>query len=483
MTKVKFFLFVALIAVCPLHVARAAAPDDAERLKELEAKVARLEAIMENVDHYIDQQVEARIQSQRVTTRAAATPTPTPTPDIDALVEKKVAEQLETKMAESVSVSDKNAVKVSLNPGLKIERADKKHSFQVGGRLQVDGALFNDDKTDQPDGTNVRRARLNVSGKVFNDWVYKAEYDFANDSTALKDAYIGYTGFDDISFRLGHIKEPLTMDTMTSSLHGLFVERSAAATIFHPIRNIGIDGLYVSDHWHVNAGAYRDGPTASGSNDDEEFSVTGRLVFAPVLEDDALLHLGMSGSYRKPDAGLESVQYRERPENTVQSDRLIDTGSISDVDYYTLGGLELAAAYKSFWGQAEYVRSDLTRDNGQPDANFDSYYGQIGYVLTGESRPYSLKSATFGRLKPAAPLSEAGWGAFELGARYSHVDLNDASASITGGEMDSYTLGLNWYPETHLKFQANYIWADTDSQAVTANDDPQIFLIRAQYDF
>lgn len=150
MTKVKFFLFVALIAVCPLHVARAAAPDDAERLKELEAKVARLEAIMENVDHYIDQQVEARIQSQRVTTRAAATPTPTPTPtpDIDALVEKKVAEQLETKMAESVSVSDKNAVKVSLNPGLKIERADKKHSFQVGGRLQVDGALFNDDKTD-----------------------------------------------------------------------------------------------------------------------------------------------------------------------------------------------------------------------------------------------------------------------------------------------------------------------------------------------
>lgn len=465
MNTIKLLSFTVALSLLPLHNIQAQTLDETARIKELEDKVARLEAVMGNVDDYINHKVEQRVK--------------------DELAQGEQQIKIVRGTWDSAA-QDPNpeAVTVKLTPGLKVERQDKKHSFAVGGRLQVDGAYFDDDLTDQPDGTVVRRARLNVGGHVFNDWVYKAEYDFANDSTALKDAYIGYAGLDGMLFRLGHTKEPLTMDTMTSSLHGLFIERSSAATIFHPVRNIGIDGRYVTGHWHLQAGAYADGSTSSGSNDDEQFSVTGRLVFAPVAEKDAVLHFGVSGSYREPDRGLETVQYRERPENAVQSDRFIDTGAISEVDSYTVAGLELAASYKPVWLQAEYLRSDISREDGNPDARFDSYYAQLGYILTGESRPYSIKSATFGRLKPNAPLSSGnGWGAFELGARYSHVDLNDASAGITGGEMDNYTVGLNWYPEDNLKFQVNYIKVETDSQAVVANDDPSIALVRAQYDF
>ncbi len=36
-------------------------------------------------------------------------------------------------------------------------------------------------------------------------------------------------------------------------------------------------------------------------------------------------------------------------------------------------------------------------------------------------------------------------GAWEVVARYDNKDLNDAGASISGGEMDTLTGGVNWH--------------------------------------
>jgi phosphate-selective porin OprO and OprP len=79
------------------------------------------------------------------------------------------------------------------------------------------------------------------------------------------------------------------------------------------------------------------------------------------------------------------------------------------------------------------------------------------WFLTGESRPYDRAAGVFMRVKPRRDLSlrGGGLGAVELGARYSHVDLDDGS--VHGGVMDLGTLGLNWYWNPYMKMKLNYI--------------------------
>ncbi len=66
-------------------------------------------------------------------------------------------------------------------------------------------------------------------------------------------------------------------------------------------------------------------------------------------------------------------------------------------------------------------------------------------------------------MRPATPLgTPGGWGALELKARYSNIDLDyqpllaAASGGVTGGEQNVWTVGLNWYPVNGLKFQLDY---------------------------
>ncbi|MFA7593686.1 MAG: porin, partial [Thiohalobacteraceae bacterium] len=62
---------------------------------------------------------------------------------------------------------------------------------------------------------------------------------------------------------------------------------------------------------------------------------------------------------------------------------------------------------------------------------------------------------------------------------YSNLNLNDGV--VTGGEMDNWTLGVNYYMNANARLMFNYIGVDTDDNA--DNDDPGIFLMRAQLDF
>jgi phosphate-selective porin OprO/OprP len=52
---------------------------------------------------------------------------------------------------------------------------------------------------------------------------------------------------------------------------------------------------------------------------------------------------------------------------------------------------------------------------------------------------------------------KAGWGLWEIAARYSYVDLTDGF--IRGGIMGDLGLALNWYPRMHVRVMFNYILA------------------------
>lgn len=80
----------------------------------------------------------------------------------------------------------------------------------------------------------------------------------------------------------------------------------------------------------------------------------------------------------------------------------------------------------------------------------------------------------FSNIKPTH-----GYGAVELLARYSRLDLDDGS--VEGGRQHDWTFGANWYLTTHFKFQANYVRANATRAGVHTT--PDIVELRAQVQF
>lgn len=399
---------------------------------------------------------------------------------------EKVAKKVESKSAPSADTA-----KVTLGSngnGLKIESPDGEYSLKINGFAQVDAAAFDDDRLDQPDGTTLRRARLSASGNLTKNFKYKLENDFANNASALTDVYLEYAGLDPVSIMVGQFKEPFSLETLTSDLFTSFIER-ASPTAFSPDRKIGAmistRGDSPIGNYTVWLGGFGAG-TGTASTDDESKDLTGRITLAPIAEARRVIHLGAAGSYRATDkAGNDIYRISSKPENNISSANAVDTGAsgVSFVDHATLLGLEAAGVYGPVSIQGEYMQADLTRETGLQDVTYNGYYVEASYFLTGESRNYSASQAKFERTKPMWSLDPANghWGAFQIMARMSNLDLNDSA--LNGGEMTNYTAGIKWYPNANTAVMFNYIKVDTDSRATTANDDPNIFLLRTQFDF
>ena len=103
--------------------------------------------------------------SQRALAQEPASTPPT--------IEQRVT-SLETQMSESKPAAD--GLRVFWKDGLRMESADKRYKFKIGGRLHYDAGLFSPDDdtkaavetgtTRIEDGSEIRRARIEMSGEV-----------------------------------------------------------------------------------------------------------------------------------------------------------------------------------------------------------------------------------------------------------------------------------------------------------------------------
>ncbi len=370
--------------------------------------------------------------------------------------------------------------KFTMNPAPKFEMGD--FSFQPFGRLHVDTGFFDDDKVDHPDGMNMRRARLGFKGNVSKNWAYKFQMDFGKEDTNLKDAYIAYSGLKAFNIKIGHHKPQQGLENITSANYITFLERSAPTSAFIEDEILGV-ALYNGGKnysWHV--GFFNDDASAT-SSDDETKRYLARVSYAPIANKENTLHLGASYSLTSPDAASDTASFSGKFENSLQDAKSVSTGTIANVDDIAVTGLELAAVMGPLSVQGEYMMTDVSRTSGS-DLEFDGYYAQASYFLTGESRKYIAKSGKFGQIKlnENFDLDKGTWGAWEVAARYSNLNLTDGTA-VTGGEMENVTLGVNWHTTANTRLMLNYVMGDTDTNAVVADDDANVVLLRAQVNF
>lgn len=360
-----------------------------------------------------------------------------------------------------------------------ISSADGRFSAGITGRIHFDTAFYLQDKTratvpaavdDLNDGTNFRRARLGIVGRAFKDFEYTLVYDFGGspDNTgSIDEAKLSYLGIPNVALEIGAFKPSLTLEDSISSNDISFLERSSAVNIATSLA-AGTARNAVGARWWGDRhfiGGYLTGGVTGVEADDEQRSGTFRGVYLPWRDETTLVHLGASGSYvfepNQTNGAADGIQLRDRPELRVDSNRLIDTGAIDADSAYSYGG-ELALQHRNFSLQGEYLRFGIERKANLSDVEFAGWYVMGSWVLTGESRSYSNSRGAFGTVRPAKPfnMADGTFGAFELVARYSSVDLNDAN--ILGGEQDIVTAGLNWYLNGNFRLMFNYQYVDVD---------------------
>jgi phosphate-selective porin OprO/OprP len=233
-------------------------------------------------------------------------------------------------------------------------------------------------------------------------------------------------------------------------------------------------GLDERATWAV--GLFREADSDGDGSGDGEYSVTARLTGLPVYEDEGrkLAHFGIAYSHRNVD---DDLRFRARPESH-QAERFVDTREFAADDVELLG-LEAALVYGPGSVQAEYVQAMVDGDNGS-NPDFSGYYVEASYFLTGEQRKYKRANAWFDRVKPTSNYlgKEGGTGAWQIAARYSHIDLSDSG--ISGGELDTVAAGLNWHLNPNTRVMWNYVFADPSDRY---SGQASIFQMRFQIDF
>ena len=267
-------------------------------------------------------------------------------------------------------------------PTFKTENGE--FSIKLRGVVQTDYERANQDAaiTSFPDlaATEFRRARLGVEGTAFWDFLYVLEVDFANDTTAIKDAYLQYQGlklFDTpLIFRVGNFKTPNSFEQQTSDYFIDTVERSAFISAWTIDRQIGFMTAYWTPHLGLAAGVFGQGgsttggstanpPLFTGFTAQQDTTVAARATLAPINNrvgiDSQVLHFGASVRERWVGEDQPLLTYRARCDDLHMTNFCVNTGvgpglgGIADGDRFW--GLEAATLWGPFSAQGEYGRS------------------------------------------------------------------------------------------------------------------------------
>jgi phosphate-selective porin OprO/OprP len=414
--------------------------------------------------------------------------------DVKKLVKDEIKAYMDKKKEDDAKAG---VFKASWKDGLAFETSDKKFRLKIGGRLHIHNVIG-----DVPPGIEAfdipgpgsaigefedtvffRRARIDIQGEIHSHVKYRLQVDFAGGDADFKDAYIGIFDLKECwgcwapDVTVGQFREPFSFEEMSPTNQQPLVERSVMEALV-PTRNIGV---MLSDHfWQDRAtfavGVFATDAETAGTFDDDEagiqeweegWAATARGTIVPWAKDAChFVHLGAGYSRRD----VQDVRFRARPD-TGTGPRFVDTGTIDMDGAIDLFNAEAAIVWGPFSVQGEYTRATLDSP-ATDDPEFSSWYAMASWFVAGGARTYKFASGIFDKNRVCCNFLEnecCCFGALELAARYGTIDLTDGA--VTGGELECFTAGLNWYLDTNTRVMLNYVHAVPDHQGLDEEAD------------
>ncbi len=462
---------------------------------------------------------------------------------INALIAKGVLTEEEGALLQKGREQEKEVKShkpdLKFKDGMTIETADGKHSISLNGRLHADYRNFDYNSSDKGANTpnaadtfDIRRARLGLKGKLYENYEFEISADLAspsngNTGSILDVAYLNINYWKQAQLRLGQFKMPMNLEKMTSSNNIDFMERGLENQLA-PNEDRGAMLWGVPKDGLTYAVAVSTGEGAKNRNegdsrvDSPEWLARGTINFAQLMENkDAVLHVGLSGSttdLAKSTSNLLSNSNSFRTEGrgvtfltlpTFTSTSTTVDNSIERNRY----GIEAVAAYGPVKFQSEYIKNKFKGDintTTKLNADVDAWYAEALWLLSGEKYADFYKDGAFGSIKPKNnfEVGKEGMGAWELGLRYSKLDASDfntptlAGTTATAGvatkinatgaspsstfEADAWTAGIKFIPNPNTRFMVNYIRTNFDNDIVVAGkkeSKENAITVRAQYNF
>ncbi len=422
--------------------------------------------------------------------------------------------------------------------------ADGENSIKLTGLVHFDVRNINNglttsedkDSASGADNFEVRRARIGINGTLYKNIDFEVLTNLVGSSSNLVHrAYINYNYNKQAQVRVGRFKQPFSLEEQTSANAIDFMERSYGNQMVAAQRNGAMVFGEPTTGLTYAVSAYQDGfNELSNTNHIGTLGigrVTANLAELRGGSTDTVIHLGAAVdrgkyevvpttssdtgvaastitratvlSFRTENRGMANAYRAQIAGDTVTAGYGIAGNNAANVNK-NLQGLELALATGPFKFQSEYFNSTFgaSSKNYCVDAttgctagslystNFDikakAAYYEFFYNLTGESWANSYKSGAFTTVKPKANFSSGsggGWGAWQLGVRYSTYDVtepttftgrsNVAGAVSTGStkvnsisgwtsrgenseKAQTLTLGLNWILNPNSRILMNY---------------------------
>jgi len=410
--------------------------------------------------------------------------------------------------------------KASFTDGFHIKSTDGNFDLHVGGRWEEEYRYtFNRPSDVNATGGGARtsintfytrEAFISVDGTVYKNWGFKLNGDFTPQQTAtvgaagtsvssgaiIEEAFVEWKELKEFRILFGSFKQPASFEITDSPRFAALIQRSPMAR-FMPNFDTGIKayGSFAESAFTYELAAtngrshlINQGRDQSDDNDGKEYAL--RLTTAPFVGDkDSFLKGFRIGGYATfahegQNNGLNPAffggGYAASPGTNIATNELAVTylalpagaGYRFYGDRYRLGG-EATYAYGPFMIRGEVMsRHDEVHKPGSnqgPDTYNNllatmGYYTEAAFVLTVEDR---LPNA---RLQPKTPfsISEGGWGAVELAARFGAVSLDHnvledigvvlgRNGGANSNRAQSWTMGVNWWPVANVRFSVDYI--------------------------
>ena len=375
--------------------------------------------------------------------------------------------------------------------GIKIRSGDQK--FAIGGRLQMDwDSADSGHQTENKSFSDMewRRTRINIKGSVNKNWSYKAAFDVVSDGDKANfdSGYLKYDSRRGFMVYVGKTKADMILEQRTSDKWNSTIERSLLNTmnekvnylVGKPSDGAGIKlGFYNKESRISGAVSFFDAYKDDTDDDNDMiWHTTARLNYSPKFGSNKLAHFGISygiADYKGEDANAIVQLGIHTGDKTTLAD-----AAAGDI---TVWGVETAYVSGPFSAQAEYFDNDTKLVSGAKGYKWDGFYGQVSYILTGETRGYKWKDSKFDKIKPNGDL-----GAWEIVLRYEDISVDDSDeGTIASKEVDvgRTVLGVNWFPTETVKIMANYssINLSNEVNPGSTTEDLDSFQLRAQYAF
>jgi phosphate-selective porin OprO/OprP len=363
--------------------------------------------------------------------------------------------------------------------GFTFRSADTNFLLTMHGLVQVDSrTFFKDNPLSQGnDGFVLRRARPILEGTLFRDCDFILVPDFGYLSFLLYDANITYHFAPWCQLTAGKFKGPVGLEQLQTDIAAPLNERSLASD-FVPLRNLGVQlsGEFGDDLVTWAAGIYdQDGDNRLPANTpfSNDLELGGRLFYQPFIQDPAnWLHglgVGVGGTYS--EVSSNSAALPATLGGTLPG--YLSTGQQQFFAYNPLLGPVVANGPHSrlspeayyyvgpFGAQAEYifdqqeVRNDFTMRSAW--LNDDAWQVTAQWMLTGEN-------ASFNAITPAHPfdLRAGHWGAWQLVARYSELDIDKktfkgfSDPATSAQSAAAWSVGLNWWLNANVRWMVSF---------------------------